>query len=160
MLYITTSMLYIADMSKMIFPEAVQVGSRYSFQQDIKLNAWAFVALLMALVARWWLRSHGDWAAPLRAMIALSPLVPSLLWVRSLALWIGRMDELQRRIQLEACLFATTGTVFLVTALSLLEGHGMLAATRLQHGLGWEGTFAAIVAWYILGNVLTNRRYR
>jgi putative transcriptional regulator len=50
------------------------------------------------------------------------------------------MDELQRRIQLEACLLATTGTIFIVTAFSLLTSEG-IRMPRLQHGLGWEGTF-------------------
>jgi hypothetical protein len=70
------------------------------------------------------------------------------------------MDELQRRIQLEACLFSTTATVFLVTALSLLQGTGVLQSVRLQNGLGWEGTFAAIIVFYILGGMAVNRRYR
>jgi len=96
----------------------------------------------------------------LRSIIALTPLVPSLLYVQSIARWISGMDELQRRIQLEACLFATTATVFVVTALSLLHGTGVLQSVRLQNGLGWEGTFAAIIGFYVLGNMLVNRRYR
>ena len=147
-------------MSKPILPEAVQPGPHYSFRADIRLNSWALIALLVAVVTRWLLRHHHDWDAPLQSLVALSPLLPSLLYVRSIARWIGGMDELQRRIQLEACLFATTGTIFVATALSLLEGYGVLESTRLQHGLGWEGTFAAIVALYILGNTLFNRRYR
>jgi hypothetical protein len=86
----------------------------------------------------------------------LLPLVPSFLYVRSIARWIGGMDELQRRIQLEACLFATTGAVFISAAMSLLETSGVLRS----HGLGWEGTFAAILLLYILGNVISNRRYQ
>jgi hypothetical protein len=69
------------------------------------------------------------------------------------------MDELQRRIQLEACLLATTGTIFIVTAFSLLTSEG-IRMPRLQHGLGWEGTFASIILLYILGNIIVNRRYR
>lgn len=143
-----------------MFPEAVQVvGGPYSFWADVKLNAWALVAVLVAWAARW-LVQHREWAAPVEAIVALSPLVPSLFYVRSLSRWIGGMDELQRRIQLEACLVAMTGTVFLVTALSLLEGSGVEVSARLRHGLGWEGTFAVVVLFYILGNALVNRRYR
>jgi len=64
------------------------------------------------------------------------------------------------RIQLEACLFATTAMVFTGAALDLLKGIGVLQSTRLRHGLGLEGTFAAIIVFYILGNILFNRRYR
>jgi hypothetical protein len=153
-------MLYIQAMTKTILPEAVRPGSHYSLWADMRLNFWAFIALLVACVTRWLLQHHHDWGAPLQSIVALSPLLPSLLYVRSIARWIGGMDELQRRIQLEACLFATTGTVFVTAALSLLNGCGILESTRLRHGLGWEGTFAAIIGLYILGNVVCNRRYR
>ena len=147
-------------MNAPIFPEAVRPGKNYSLSADLRLNAWALVAVVVAAVARWLTSHHRDWGVLLLAAVALAPLVPSLLYMRSIARWIGGMDELQRRIQLEACLFATTGTVFLATALSLLEGVGLLPSLRLQHGLGWEGTFAAIVLLYVLANVLINRRYR
>jgi len=147
-------------MNKPIFPESVQPGRHYSLRADLKLNAWAFVAVLTAGGARWVLQHHQGWGLGLRSIIALTPLVPSLLYVQSIARWIGGMDELQRRIQLEACLFSTTATVFLVTALSLLQGTGVLQSVRLQNGLGWEGTFAAIIVFYILGGMAVNRRYR
>ena len=153
-------MLYIQRMSKTIFPEAVQPGPHYSFRADMKLNAWALMALVVAMVSRWWLQHHHDWGAWVSGGIALSPLLPSVLYVRSLSRWIGGMDELQRRIQLEACLFATTGMVLIATALSLLSGYGLLESSWVQHGLGWEGSFAGIVGLYIVGNVLSCRRYR
>jgi hypothetical protein len=147
-------------MNKTLFPDAVQLGSHYHFWGDLKLNAWAIVSVVTAMVSRSALHGQHDWTALMQAAIALSPLVPSLLYVRSLAKWIRGMDELQRRIQLEACLFAMTATVFLATALSLLESSGLLLSARLRHGLGWEGTFAAVVVFYILGNAIFNRRYR
>src|SRR6266404_279725 len=154
MLYMWTSMLYVARMTnRPILPESVRPGKHYSFQADMKLNAWAFVAVLVSIVARSLVQQHPDWGTPLQSVVALTPLLPSLLYLRSIARWIGGMDELQRRIQLEACLFATTATVFLRTSLDLLGGTGTLQSIRLQHGLGWEGTFAAIIAFYILGGV-------
>jgi len=153
-------MLYTANMNRPILPEAVRPGKHYSLYADLKLNAWALVAVAVAFVSRWWLHQHRDWALPLQSVVALTPLLPSLLYVQSIARWIGGMDELQRRIQLEACLFATTGTVFIATAISLLEGAGVLQSPHLRHGLGWEGTFGAILFLYVLGNVIFNRRYR
>ncbi|MGH7967627.1 MAG: hypothetical protein ACREIC_02755 [Limisphaerales bacterium] len=147
-------------MNNPIFPEAVRPGRHYSFRADLKLNAWAFVAVAVAFLARWLLHHHHNWGVLLQAAVALTPLLPSLLYVQSIARWIGGMDELQRRIQLQACLFATTGTVFIATALSLLAGVGVLQSIRLQHGLGWEGTFGAIILLYILGNMIFNRRYQ
>ena len=142
-----------------VLPESVRPGKNYSFRADLKLNSWAFVAALVAWAARMLLRHHHEWSPVTQAALTLAPLVPSLLYVRSIARWIGGMDELQRRIQLEACLFATTATVFLATALSLMQGVGPLQSIRLQQGLGWEGTFTAVVAFYILGNIIVNRRY-
>ena len=125
----------------------------------MKLNAWAFVAVALAFASRIILKQHPDWSDPLRAVMALSPLLPSLLYVRSITKWIRGMDELQRRIQLEACLFATVGTIFITTAFDLLKAEGVYLP-RLQAGLGWEGTFALVVFFYFLGNVVINRRYR
>jgi hypothetical protein len=146
--------------SKPIFPESVRIGSNYSFRADMKLNAWAFVAVVMAFGARIALHRHVEWGVPLRAVVSLFPLLASLLYVRSIAGWIRGMDELQRRIQLEACLFATTGTIFVATAFNLLAMAGVLQASRIQNGLGWEGMFATVIACFVLGNLIINRRYR
>ena len=154
-------MLYTADMTNQpLLPESVRPGRHYSFAADMKLNAWALAAVAVSIVTRELLKHHPGWGAPLQTMVALAPILPSLLYLRSIARWIGGMDELQRRIQLEACLFATTATVFLRTSLDLLGGTGTLQSLRLQHGLGWEGTFAAIIAFYIFGNMIFNRRFR
>ena len=153
-------MLYTAFMNiKSVFPESVQPGKRYSFRADMKLNFWAFVAVATAFASRILAAHYPDLTAVLRSIIILSPLLPSLLYVRSIAHWIRGMDELQRRIQLEACLFSTIGTIFLVTALDLLGAHG-IHLPRLTHGLGWEGTFASVIFLYVLGNIVINRRYQ
>ena len=144
---------------KLNIPESVQPGKHYSFRADMKLNAWAIVAVALAVMTRICLVHHGDWHLLIRAAIALSPLLPSLFYVLSVTRWIRGMDELQRRIQLEACLFATIGTVFIVTGVSLLQSNGM-PLPRLQNGLGWEGTFASIISLYILGSLIINRRYQ
>jgi hypothetical protein len=147
-------------MDKPILPDSVQPGRHYSFRADMKLNAWAFVAVVMAFSSRIALHRSAEWGVPLRILVALSPLLPSLLYVRSIARWIRGMDELQRRIQVEACLFATTGTIFLATAFNLLGMAGVLQATRIQNGVGWEGMFASVVAFFVLGNFVVNRNYR
>ncbi len=146
-------------MDKPIFPESVRPGRHYSFRSDMKLNAWAFVAVVSAFFSRIALHHGVDWSVTLRAFIALSPILPSLLYVRSIARWIRGMDELQRRIQLEASLFATTGTIFVATAFNLLNSRE-IRVPRLENGLGWEGTFALVILFYILGNIVINRRYR
>src|SRR5438874_9585672 len=152
-----TSMLYIARMTvRPILPESVRPGKHYSLQADMKLNAWALVAVLVSILARSLLQHHPDWGAPLQSVVALTPLLPSLLYLRSIARWIGGMDELQRRIQLQSCLFATIGTIFITTTVSLLCEAGVIHSSRLRsgYGLGWEGTFAIILVLYLVGKTI------
>ena len=139
--------------------ESVQPGKGYSFRADIKLNAWAFVAVALATASRIVIRHYPEWSMWLRALIALSPLFPSLLYVRSVTHWIRGMDELQQRIQLGACLFATVGTIFIVLAYNLLLAQGIFLS-RLPHGLDWEDTFASVILLYIFGSTIINRRYK
>lgn len=152
-------MLYIGPVMNKITIESVQPGNRYSFRADMKLNAWAFVAVALAFASRIAIRHHPEWGVWARAVVALSPLLPSLFYVRSIARWIGGMDELQQRIQLGACLFATVGTIFILLGYNLLAAQGIYIP-RLPHGLDWEDTFASLILLYILGNVVINRRYR
>src|SRR6266852_5917956 len=100
---ILASMLYTTDMINMpTLPESVRPGKHYSFAADMKLNAWALVAVAVSMATRELLKHYPDWGASLQSMVALTPIVPSLLYLRSIARWMGGMDELQRRIQLEA----------------------------------------------------------
>jgi hypothetical protein len=70
------------------------------------------------------------------------------------------LDEMQRRIQQDALVFAAMWTVFLRMALDLVNASGYVNAQRLGHGLGVEGTFAAMCFLYMLGCVVANRRYQ
>jgi hypothetical protein len=148
--------LYSAGMSNSLLPEAV----RTSPSDALKLNLWAGVAVIVSFLSRGWLAHHADWKAVLRAGVALAPIVPSLLWARSIAHWMRNLDELQRRIQYEAWFFAAVGTVFVETALNLVGAAGALRLERMQHGLGWEGAFALMFLLYCVGAAISNRRYR
>jgi hypothetical protein len=151
-----TSVLYIGCMMNKTTPESVQPGRNYSFRADINLNGWAFVAVGLSFASRIVIRHHPDWSLWLRALVALSPLLPSLFYVRSIARWIRGMDELQQRIQLGACLIATTGTIFVVLGYNLLITQGIY----LPRGLDWEDTFASVILLYIFGSTIINRRYK
>ena len=147
-------------MSESFFPDAVRGIGVYPWRRDLRLNSWAFVAVGVAMGCRVILAAHLEWGVAARAGVALAPLVPGWLYARSLARWLHGMDELQRQLQMRAFLFATTATVFVVTGLSLLAGAGVLEGMRFRNGLGWEGSFAALVGFMVLGNLLVNRRYR
>jgi len=76
-------------------------GARISIRAAFKLNAWAIVAIFIAAFAHLFL-TKTDLDPALRVFLALAPLIPSVLYVRAIANWIGSLDELQRQIQLSA----------------------------------------------------------
>jgi hypothetical protein len=143
-------------MIKNAFPESVRPQS-YTLLGDFKLNAWMLVAVLTDFALNWWLLpGHPDWSGPLRAAVGLAPLIPSFLWARSLIRWIDHMDELQRSIQVEGWLFGAIGTVFVTTAINLLESAHVLPT----HGFGWTGSYVLMVILYVVGLIVANRRYQ
>ena len=82
--------------SKPNLPEEIEPGSHYSFRTDMKVNAWSWVAVLTSFAGEvLLLPHHKDWPVASRAVIALVPLMASLLWVRSIARWMHGMDELR-----------------------------------------------------------------
>jgi hypothetical protein len=158
-----TSKLYSVGMTKEKTPntlESVQPCSgRYSLRKDMKLNAWLGVAVALYVIARLLAKWHPEWSAEIRAAIALAPLVPGLLYVRSWMRFIGGLDELQRRIQLEAWLFAVTGTVLIGIAISTLNTSGIQLG-GLEHGLGMGGAFIVAFALWLVGSAIANCRYK
>lgn len=119
----------------------------------VKLNAWAVVALVTINLTRWSLRA-GDHSVAARMLLAVAPLLPTLLYVLGLVRWIGRLDELQQRIQLGAWAFATTGAVLVLLTLELLQFAEVVRGFRL----GLEGVFVLTFALYLLGCAMGNRR--
>ena len=140
--------------------EPVRPGSgSYSFRKDFSINVWFGVAAVVYLIGRLLLRAHPEWGPGWRAVITLSPLLPGLLHVRA---WIGfvrGMDELQRRIQLEAWLGATAGTLFVVALINTLNASGV-TWKRLPHGVDLGSAFLLTFLLWIVGWVAANRRYQ
>jgi hypothetical protein len=111
---------------------------------------WATLYVVARLVLEietlsWWTR----------ASVAIAP-VPVFAWV----LWnvsrgIGLMDELQRRIQLEALAFAFPITLVLLMTLGLLE----LAVGLNTDDWSYRHVWPFVVAFYIAGLARAKRRY-
>jgi uncharacterized protein YacL len=140
-------------------PEELAPGKYYSLRTEMKVNGWCWVAVLTSFAGECWLLPHHkDWPVILRTIVALVPLVVSLLWVRSVMGWIRGMDELHRRITVAACLFATVATLFVVAALHLLVVAGVFSA-RFQATAGFVVIWL-VVCFYILGQAIFNRRYQ
>ncbi len=134
-------------------------SKQYSLKADLKLNTWLAVATVVALVSQYLLRLNPFWSSPLRAAVALAPVAPGLLYVRSWFRFVRGLDELQRRIQQEAMLFAAVGTVVIGAVINVLDTNG-IAVPGLRHGLELGGTFYAMGGLWLVGTAIANCRYK
>ena len=99
------------------------------------------------------LLTHVDVAHPWRDLIALSPMLPAAATAWIVLRELRRMDELQRRIQLEALGFAFAGTAILTFSYGFLEGLGY---PRQSMFMVWP----LLAVLWIVGLVLARRRYQ
>lgn len=141
-------------------PEAVEPGTgHYSFRTDLRVNGWSWAAVLTSFAGEvFLLPRHPEWPTAVRAVIALVPLVASLLWVRSIMQWMRGMDELQRRITMAATVFAVVTTLFVVAGWHLMVIAGVFPG-RFQLTAGFVIIWL-VVCLYLLGRRLFNRRYQ
>ena len=134
-------------------------SGQYSLKADLKLNAWLVVATLVAGVSMYLRRQHPAWEGPVQAACALAPLVPGLLYVRSWLRFIRGLDELQRRLQLEALLFAAFGTLLIGTVINVLNANGV-GWRGLTHGLELGGAFTLMFVLWLVGTGIAKCRYK
>jgi hypothetical protein len=131
----------------------------YSLAKDIKLNAWLAVATAVYAVNLWLARRHPEWSVPIRATLALAPLLPGLLYIRSCMRFISALDELQRRIQLEAWLFAAMGTALIGITISTLSASGVHLG-GLGFGLGIGQAYIVTFVLWLVGSAIANCRFK
>ncbi len=92
---------------------------------------------------------------PLRLAVAFSPL-PFYVALFILAVRVTRrLDELKRRIALEALAFAVIGMLLSTLCYGLL-----VQADVGVPVLGWECVWAITIGFYVAGNLIAWRRYR
>lgn len=140
--------------------ESVQPCSgQYSFKKDLRLNAWFIVAAAVYLVVLKVLSWHHEWSSLTRALVNLIPLLPGALYVRDCIRFVRGMDELQRRVQTEAWLFAAIGTLLISATINTLSAQG-LPLGKMNHGLSLGGTFSLTFLLWIVGTIIFNRRYQ
>jgi hypothetical protein len=140
--------------------ESYQPGSgHYSLWKDLRLNAWLAGATGLYLAVFWWVRQHPHLSPLNQGLLRLMPLIPALLYVRAWIRVVRGLDELQRRIQLEAFLFAALGTVMFGVVIATLNASG-IALGDLRHGLGLGGSFLVIYALWLVGGAIASCRYQ
>jgi len=156
-------------MNKPNLPDELEPGKGdYSVRKDLKVNGWGYVGLALSIGGEALIYFHQDWPIALRTVIALSPIVPALLWGRVFARWVRGMDELHRRMTVEVCLFATTATLFVFTALHPLVKFGVLEASGsgdswlawLMDWHSWLLTSWLLICFYMLGGMILRRRFK
>jgi hypothetical protein len=134
-------------------------SGQYSARKDIRLNAWLAVAVAVYVIGQLLDKWHPGWSVAIRAALALAPFAPGLLYVRSWMRFISGLDELQRRIQLEAWLFAVMGTMLAGIAINTL-GESGIHLGGLEHGMGMGWAFIVGFVPWLVGSALANCRYK
>ncbi len=109
----------------------------------------AYLALTYASV-RW---LHRQPATPWRYLIAVLPVLPIFLMPALVIEFLRNLEELQRRIQLEALGFA-----FAATALSTLT-YGFLQNAGLPQ-LNWIWVWPVMAGFWTVGLLVAKWRYR
>lgn len=89
-----------------------------------------------------------------RVPLALLPMVPLVLALLAFVRYLGRMDELQRRIQLEAFSFAFGGTALLTF------GYGFLQSLADFPQLSWFFVWPVMAVLWMAGKARADRQYR
>ena len=147
-------------MEKPNLMESIQPCSgQYSFRSDLRLNAWLGIGTIIYLTTVFLLKHHPEWSPLQRGVVALMPMVPGLLYVRSCMRFIRKMDELQRRVQLDAFLFAALGTVIVGTVFATLSAQGV-ALGSWSHGLDMGEALVVMFILWLVGTKIANCRYK
>ena len=155
--------------NKPTIPDEIGLGKQYSWSASLKAGGgWMMLAFVTDLPGNYLIEHHKDWPLALRTVVALIPLMASSLYVRSIIRWVRGMDELHRRVVLEAFLFSTVAYLGLAAAWSLLNHAGVWETIARATGLHLEGMpfsncTLIICLTYILygiGYSILNRRYQ
>ena len=90
---------------------------------------------------------------PIKTLVALTPLVPASLALYAYLRFLSRMDELGRRIQLEALAFGFGAAGMLTFAYGFLENAGFPQ-------LSYIWVFPLMIALWGIGGAVASYRYR
>lgn len=113
------------------------------------LSMLGYVVVLLVSVSL----LNGNPHAPWRIPVALAPIVPSAFALAVFVRYLGRMDELQRRIQFDAIALSFGATGILTFAYGFLENVGFPQ-------LSWIWILPLMVVLWGLGGLIATARYR
>jgi hypothetical protein len=110
---------------------------------------WGYIIVLPISMLLIYAYPHAVWRIPL----ALAPVVPVAFALGAVVRHLGRLDELQRRIQFEALAFACGGTALLTFSYGFLEYVGFPHINLI-----W--VLPLLCALWRLGGAVASRKYR
>ena len=116
----------------------------------------ALIGYSLALFLSMWLLRRGIEPVPLRALVAVLPVLPLALMMRAALRYLREIDELQRRIETEAI-----GIASLLVSLLYFAG-GLLQKARvidLDAAAGMIWVFPLLCLVYGIAKMVLTRRY-
>lgn len=99
---------------------------------------------------------RGGLDTPARVAVALIPLVPFLAFLRAWINSMRAMDEMERRIQLEALAIAFPLTIVMLMVLGLMQ----LATPLSMDDWSYRHVWAYLPLFYFCAVAIASRRYR
>lgn len=111
---------------------------------------------LLLFVSVWLIRG-GIASAPLKALVALLPVLPLVLMVRVALRYLREIDELQRRIETESIGIASLLVSLLYFAAGLLQ---LAKVVSIDAGAAMIWVFPLLMLCYGIAKFLAVRRYR
>lgn len=112
------------------------------------------IALVLSLIVVSWLLRTQEFGHALRLALVLAPVVAWVFALIAYSRLIQRLDELQRRIHLEALAFAFSGLAVAMIACEYLRKAGFISALKPDYVL-----MMMMILWP-LGFVISWRRYQ
>ena len=125
-----------------------QRSAGFAYVREFGLAMAAYVVVLLASVS---LLEMVD--QPVKTLVALVPLVPAGFALMAYLRFLTRMDELGRRIQLEALAFGFGAAGMLTFAYGFLENAGFPR-------ISYTWVFPLMIALWGIGGAVATRRYR
>ncbi len=130
-------------------PAIYSTWIEYRSQIEFGLAVLAYLMVMVGSVTVVQANPQAGW----RYYVAAVPVLPAALVIWLFVRALARLDELQKRIQVQAFGFAL-GTTALLTF-----GYGFLEAAGLPH-LNWTFVLPLMVVLWAVGTVVSKWRYR
>ena len=117
----------------------------------------------------WFLGRHSEWPLVIRLVISLLPVIASVLYVRSIALWTRGMDEMHQQLVRKAFLLAIVSFLGLSMAWEFLKRtdlFDMIVRTTNLHlaGMPFSNCTFVVALTYVLFGIsythVVSRRFQ